>query len=304
MLISKVSALVPIRVALDWFLNPHHAPLIIGKEKGIFARYGIDLEWIPTGGTEEGARQLAVKRVHAALSSHPRHLFHVARGLPLIRIATLIDQPLQVCIQRGRSRWKGKRIGFSGSGSGFSFLVVKTALTQQGLTLSDVQAIPQRWGLSYSLLRGHVDIAVDLLKTYDVAYLTRHLSDIKIFTYEELGVPAFDELIVVIHRDDRHNPIWKGFIAALKESINFIRNSPESALHIIQTSYPELTLGQEKSVWTMLTQLFTLEPAYFEEKKYEKLASFVKDSGFLPGPLPPLQDYTCVVCESADMRQQ
>lgn len=294
-LMSPTHALVPLKIALDWFLNPHHAPLIVGKERGIFAKHGIDLQWIPTGGTEEGARLLAVRHVDASLSSHPRHLFHVAKGLPLVRIATLIEQPLHVCVMKNAAEWKEKRIGFSGSGTGFSLLVIKTALAQQGLSLADVQIIPQRWGMSYALLRGHVDIAVDLSKTYDVAYLTPHLPKMRVLTYDDLGIPPFDELIVVIHWEDRLNPIWKNFLSALKESIDLVRKDPEGTMNLIQANHPELTLGQEKSVWHTLSQLFTPDPNHFDEKKYETLALFLEESGSLPGRLPHLQDYSCNV---------
>ena len=35
-----------VRVLLDWFVNPDHAALVIAKQRGVFAKHGLDVELI------------------------------------------------------------------------------------------------------------------------------------------------------------------------------------------------------------------------------------------------------------------
>jgi len=42
--ISSANAQDKITVMLDWFVNPHHAPLIVAQEKGYFKAAGLDVK--------------------------------------------------------------------------------------------------------------------------------------------------------------------------------------------------------------------------------------------------------------------
>ena len=41
---APASAAEKLSVLLEWFVNPDHAPLVVAKESGAFARHGLDVE--------------------------------------------------------------------------------------------------------------------------------------------------------------------------------------------------------------------------------------------------------------------
>jgi len=89
----------PLIVYFDWSFNPHHAPLIIAQQKGLFKKHGIEVRLVSASGSEEGSHQVAEGNVDIAVSKQSSHLMRVInQKLPLVRIATLIDRPLECLI--------------------------------------------------------------------------------------------------------------------------------------------------------------------------------------------------------------
>ena len=106
----------PLIVYFDWSFNPHHAPLIIAQQKGIFKKHGIDVRLVSASGSEEGSNQVVAGNVDIAVSKQSSHLVRVVnQNLPLVRIATLIDKPLECLITAPTlskiEDLKGKKIG-------------------------------------------------------------------------------------------------------------------------------------------------------------------------------------------------
>ena len=58
----------PLVVYLDWFLNPHHAPLVVALQQGFFKQHGLEVELVAAGGSEEGSKQVASGRADIAVS--------------------------------------------------------------------------------------------------------------------------------------------------------------------------------------------------------------------------------------------
>ncbi|MBY0462242.1 MAG: ABC transporter substrate-binding protein [Alphaproteobacteria bacterium] len=87
---SSVMALTPVKISLDWLLNPHHAPLIIGIEKGFFKDEGLDVTLIGSIGSLEGCKQVSAKNVDFAITNEPQLLIQTAKGLDLNALCTIV----------------------------------------------------------------------------------------------------------------------------------------------------------------------------------------------------------------------
>ena len=123
---STTMALTPIKISLDWLLNPHHAPLIIGIEQGFFREEGLDVTLVASIGSLEGCKQVSVQNIDFAITNEPQLLIQTQKGLALEAVCTLIPQPLEVFVSRvPLNELKGKRIGHCSSGVGFSSIVLK-----------------------------------------------------------------------------------------------------------------------------------------------------------------------------------
>ena len=74
------TALTPIKISLDWLLNPHHAPLIIGIEKGFFKSEGLDVTLIGSIGSLEGCKQVSAQNIDFAITNEPQLLIQSSKG--------------------------------------------------------------------------------------------------------------------------------------------------------------------------------------------------------------------------------
>ena len=84
----------PFTVLLDWFVNPDHAPLFVALEKGYFAEAGLEVKMIAPADPNDPPKLVAAGQADIAISYQPQLHMHVAQGLPLVRIGTLVATPL------------------------------------------------------------------------------------------------------------------------------------------------------------------------------------------------------------------
>ncbi|MFN3615830.1 MAG: ABC transporter substrate-binding protein, partial [Rubrimonas sp.] len=77
-------------VALDWFVNPDHAPIVLAQELGFFADAGLAVETVVPSDPNEPPRMAAAGRADIAVSYQPQLHLNRHAGLPLVRVGTLI----------------------------------------------------------------------------------------------------------------------------------------------------------------------------------------------------------------------
>ena len=99
------------------------APIEIGKEKGIWARYGLEVESIGFGGDARLQQAMVANSIDFALGSGPGMGF-LAKGVPSITVAALANEPLAMGLTVGKDSpirkyedLKGASISVSTGGS-------------------------------------------------------------------------------------------------------------------------------------------------------------------------------------------
>ena len=60
-----------VRVLLDWFVNPDHAALVIAKQRGFFARHGLDVDLIAPADPNAPPKLVAAGQADYAVSYQP-----------------------------------------------------------------------------------------------------------------------------------------------------------------------------------------------------------------------------------------
>jgi putative hydroxymethylpyrimidine transport system substrate-binding protein len=126
-------------VLLDWFVNPDHATLVVAQEKGFFAEAGLEVELIAPADPNDPPKLVAAGKADIGISYQPQLQLHVAAGLPLVRIATLVATPLNSLVVmadgpiRSLADLKGRKVGFSVGG--FEDALLQAMLARHGLKL-------------------------------------------------------------------------------------------------------------------------------------------------------------------------
>ena len=283
-------------VYLDWFLNPHHAPLVVGLEKGFFKEQGLDVELVSAGGSEEGSKQVAAENADLAISKQSAHLVRVVnQKMPIVRIATLIDRPLECLISDEKCSdirsLKGKRIGFTSSSVEFATLAIETLLKTHGLDLKDITLVPISSGMPAAFLSGQVDAIFSAYRTYELEDIRVHKPNVNVFYYEENGIPSFEQSILVAHKDKLVQPELKKFLTALKQSVAYIKQSPTQAWKLYAAYAPEQDTALNQRVFININELLSEVPGKLDSNRYEIFAKFLSNSAILKEEAPPVDTY-------------
>src|ERR1700710_160122 len=85
-----------VRVLLDWFINANHSSLLAGQSCGAYARHGLDVSFISPADTTSPPRLGAAGQADLAVSYQTDLPFMAQQHLPVVRVGTLVDQPLNV----------------------------------------------------------------------------------------------------------------------------------------------------------------------------------------------------------------
>ena len=108
-----------VSLLLDWFVNPDHAAIIIAQQKGFFEKNNLEVEIMEPADPTMPPKLVAAKKADLAVDYQPQLQMQVAEGLPLVRIATLVNSPLNSLIVLKNSGinkiedLKGKKVGTS-----------------------------------------------------------------------------------------------------------------------------------------------------------------------------------------------
>jgi len=134
-----------LKLILDWYVNPDHGPIIVAEKLGYFKDAGLDVEIVAPADASTPTKMVAAGQADLAVSYQQQVHLQVHEGLPLVRVGTLIDSPLNCLMARDDGSvnsiadLKGKKIGYSVAGVEETLL--GTILGQHGVKLSDVELI-------------------------------------------------------------------------------------------------------------------------------------------------------------------
>ncbi len=148
-------------IMLDWFVNPDHGPIIVAQQRGYFADAGLDVEIIAPADPADPPKLAAAGSVDLAVSYQPQLYLQHAAGLGLVRVGTLINNPL-FCVMvdddgpiQSLADLKGQKIGFSIAG--IEEALMHTMLRSNGVDPASVEQITVNFSLTPALVAGQVD---------------------------------------------------------------------------------------------------------------------------------------------------
>ncbi|MBZ9538091.1 ABC transporter substrate-binding protein [Modicisalibacter tunisiensis] len=274
-----------LRVMLDWYINPYHAPLIVARERGLFDREGLDVTLTAPADPSVPAKLVAADRAELALTSQPTLHHLVARGMPLVRVATLIPLPLSGLLVRddagidSLARLKGKTIGYATESVAQVYL--DALLEQQPLTANDVTLKPLDFALGRALADGDVDAIIAPLRPTERDGLARQGVATHELTTEDSGLPLYDALIIVANRDTlaQHRRDISHFLKALEQATVWIIQHPDAAWNLIRKAEPALDTTANADAWPNVVRYFALRPALLQPERYRGFERYLNKRG-------------------------
>ena len=280
-------------VLLEWFVNPDHAPMVIAKQRGLFADAKLDVELIPPSDASAVPRLVSAGQADIGIHYQPNLYLDHEAGLPLVRFGTLVETPLNTVTVladgpiKSLKDLKGKKVGFSVTG--FEDAMLKRMLASEGLSNDDVELINVNFSLSPSLIGGKVDATLGGFRNFELTQMKLEGHAGRAFFPEEHGVPAYDELIFVTRTALAADSRLPRFLHAVEQASIYITNHPQEAWQLFVKAYPNLDDELNRTAFFDTLPRFAKRPAALDQGRYQRFAAFMQEMGLIK-TVPPIGD--------------
>ena len=294
MTMTSAQAAEKVTLLLDWFINPDHAPIMVAEQIGAFKDAGLEVEIVPPADPSMPPRLVAAKQADLAISYQPQLYMYADQGLPLVRIGTLVNSPLNTVLTLGKSNiksmadLKGKKIGFSVSG--VEEATLGTMLKTGGVSLNDVTMVNVNFQLVSALMSGQVDGVIGGYRNFEANELKDHGVDPTVFKIEDFGVPAYDELIILANKDNATDPKYKKFLDALKKGTDYLLAHPDETWEAFAKTHKDLDNKLNKTAWKETLPMFAKDPNTLDKARYVAYGKFLFDNKLITKEFP-VEDY-------------
>ncbi len=269
------------KLLLDWLPNPNHVPLYVGVQKGIFKKYGIDLEIQKIPDPSDAIPYVIAGKADLALFYMPDTLRAIEAKNPLKPIGILFKQPLNAIIYRDLeginepSDLNGKTIGYCVDGS--STAVLDYILKKNQIVPNEKQNVT--FDLVTTLCKNQVDAIYGAYWNIECEHMRFLGQNTKHFDLLSLGYPNYYELIVVSRLDhyEKKPEFEANFQKALQESIDYSKANQEEAFDIYISQNEDKspkTVAWEKESWKRTYPLLAKDQN-FEPEVTENLRNWL-----------------------------
>ena len=280
-------------LVLDWYINPDHAPIMVAEQIGAFKAQGLDVKIVPPSDPALPPRLVAAGQADLAITYQPQVHFFADEGLPLVRVGTLINSPLNTVIALDKriktpADLKGKKVGYSVSG--IEQATLATMAQYAHIDPQSIKLINVNFQLTSALLAGQVDAVIGGYRNIEALELKLQGKDPQVMNVEDFGVPAYDELVIVARRDEIHAAKIKKFLAALQEGVAYLRAHPQETWQAFAAAHPELNSELNKQAWQQTAPLFAARPAALDKARYEAYEQFLYNNKLVK-KITPLTQY-------------
>ncbi len=281
------------KLATDWYINPNHAPILVGLVKGYFQQEGLNLILISPAESQSPVKLLATGQVDMIIDYQPQLIQAIAKNLPVQFAGNLIPEPLSCLTVLQSSNIKtltdleGKKIG--GSISGFSGSTTLTMLKNAGVNTQKIIFISVGMNLSQALLSHKVDAIYGMSRNVEPVQLSTMGIKTRLFYPENYGIPSYSELVFAVNKNKANPEKINAFMRALSRSVVDLQAHPEQDWELVSQSKqfhdqlaetPEIS-QENHAIWNQTISYFTPYPTFQSYKTYNHYVQFAMDQNLL-----------------------
>jgi putative hydroxymethylpyrimidine transport system substrate-binding protein len=278
-------------LALDFYVNPDHAGLYMGIERGYFDRAGLEVTPRVPSDPSVPIRQVAAGQADLAISYEPEVLLAREEGLDVVAIAALVDEPLTSLISLPAAGiaepgdLRGKTVATAGIPYQAAYL--SEILTRASLTTGDVTQVDVGFNLLPALLGGRADAILGGFRNIEGVDLTLRGENPSVVPVNQIGVPNYDELVLVAQRDrvEQDSEELRLFIGALAKGTADAIEDPAAATDAILKASdgldPKLTRAEVDATLPLLAPGKGEPFGQMDAEEWTLFASWMSENGLI-----------------------
>jgi len=300
--ITSGGATRSLTLMLDYLPNPDHVGLYEALADGAFASAGLDVKVQTPSDPAAPLKLVEAGKADLAISYEPELLIARDKGAQLVSVGAIAQVPLTtlMSLKRGFSGprdLRGGRVGTAGIPYQSAYL--QTILQRAGVPVDSVKETNVGFNLEPALISKRADAALGAFWNVEGVNLERRGAKPLILRMEKLGVPTYDELILVARRQDLDTAgasRLRRFLAATAQGARMLRTDVNAGLDPLLKADKTLDKGlQDASIKATLPVFFPEDKekpwGWQEPVEWANYERWMRSSGLLkqpPSETPPL----------------
>jgi putative hydroxymethylpyrimidine transport system substrate-binding protein len=286
------TAAQPLSLTLDFYPNADHAGIYMAQKLGYFEEAGLDVSIDTPSDPAAPLKLVAAGQSDLAISYEPEVALAREKELDVIAIGALVNRPLTSLIWLGKSGikgvadLKGKTVATAGIPYQEAFL--QTILSRAHLSPSAVKEVNVGFGLLPALLGGSADAMLGGYSNVEGVDLSQRGKDPVVTPVDQLGVPTYDELVLVANpKALAADPDkFRLFIAALQRGTEAAVKQPHAATQAVLEANDgldaKLTEAEVEATLPLLAARTQGKPyGYMDPDEWGTFAGWMRDNGLI-----------------------
>jgi putative hydroxymethylpyrimidine transport system substrate-binding protein len=286
------TAAQPLSLTLDFYPNADHAGIYMAQKLGYFEEAGLDVEIQTPADPAAPLKLVAAGQADLAISYEPEVVLAHEKGLDAIAIGALVNRPLTSMIWlaksgiKGVADLKGKTVATAGIPYQEAFL--NTILARAKLSPDAVKEVNVGFGLLPALLGGSAEAMLGGYSNVEGVDLRMRGKDPVVTPVDQLGVPTYDELVLVANRGAlaAEPEKFRLFIAALQRGTEAAVKQPGAATKaVLEANHdldPKLTEAEVEATLPLLNARVEGQPfGYMNPEEWRTFSGWMRDNGLI-----------------------
>jgi putative hydroxymethylpyrimidine transport system substrate-binding protein len=283
---------------LDFYPNPDHAGIYMAEKEGFFKEAGLELAINSPADPSAPLKDVAAGHADLAITYEPELMLAHEEGLDVVAVGALVNRPLTSLMWltepgsktavKGVADLKGKTVSYAGIPYQQAFM--RTILKRASVPISTVKLVNVGFGLIPSLVTGSAQAMLGGYSNVEGVALQQRGKDPVITPVDQLGVPTYDELVIVARRstlEDEGERI-RLFLSSLRRGTEAAVANPKAATEAILAANdqlePKLAEAQVKATLPLLSARTPGKPyGWMNPEEWETFAGWMRDEGLIEG---------------------
>ena len=231
--------LTPIKIGLEWFLNPDHLPLVVALKEGYFADAGLDVTLVEPADHWEAEEEIIAGRLDVAVTETLHLAQDAARGKPVIGFSRFLHTDGGVMFLKGKgierpSDMCGKTISYPGyPGPGGPAIVGTMVKADGGDCKADFGKHDDGFYHVDALTSG-ADVATLIFSNFEIVEAKSRGLDAGFFNLKDWGVPDFCQLVLFTTPEklEASAADLRRLVLAVRRATGLIKTDPDKARKI------------------------------------------------------------------------
>ena len=281
-------------LTLDGWEGPQSAGIVMAKERGYFAEAGLEVGVLSPASPDRPVEYVVDGTDDLGVSREPQVVMAKEKGAPIVIVGSVIPQPTTAMIWTKESKisdladLKGKTIAVPGLP--FQSKLLGNLLAKAGLTLGDVTIKDVGYELVPALISGRADAIFGGSWNLEGIELESRGVDPVVTRVQDLGVPAYDELVVIARTSEvsEEPQVIRDFMSALARGTAAAVEDPEEVVSILEGAVESNSATSPKALRAQVqaTNPLFSEDAYVDPVQARDLVDWMYEEGMIQHKVP------------------